>query len=291
MGFVAASTVIADQRDRVRDLKGGAVTLHEASLQPADGLQRMTLPDGSELYVNVRPVLTGMDVINASTEPSSTGTIMDLRLSGDAARRLTRQGDARVAVLVGGSAVSAGTITTDGRVRLTGLSSENAEKISRVVRGDANPVAGALLTVVPAGARDGLQLVDVYLQGAADLRAYQVKLTTGGGESGRLELTDVVREASRADYVFGDREVIDASSPVTGRLIATLWEGSVNTATPMYLGTYSFRPSPDAQGVFRVNVELSRETILANSANDEMAYSAGADARIMIGQPGAKDSK
>jgi len=292
LGFVAASTVVGDQRERVRTIKGGGITLHEASMQPADGLQRMSLPNGTALYVSPRPSWNAMDVLAADAQPAADGTTMDLRLSGDAAKRVAALGaDARIAVFDGSTLISAGTITPEGRVRVTGLSPENAERVSRVVRGETTPVAGPLFTVVPAGEKNGRYLVDVFVQGATDLRSYQVMLVTGGGEAGRLELDAVNTDKTRPDYVFTGLEVIDASSPVTGRLVATLYDGAVNAATPMYLGTYAFRPTADARGMFRVNVELSSETILADRSNNEMGYSAGADARVMVGPRSPKDNK
>jgi hypothetical protein len=292
VGFLAASTAVADQRARAG--KGGGITLHEASLQPSQGLQKMDMPDGTALYVSPRPLWNAMDVVSASAEPTSGGTTMELRLSGDASRRLTtiqsRGADARVALFDGGALISAGTITPEGRIRVAGITVDSAERIGRVVKGEVTPVAGPLLTVVPAGENNGRYLVDVYVQGVSDLRSYQITLVAGGGDSGRLELEAVNSDKARKDYVFGSAHAIDASSPTTGRLVASLYDGSVNTTTPLYLGTYSFRPSPDAQGTFRINIDLGNDTILANLRNEEMGYSAGADARIVVG-PQAKNSK
>lgn len=293
LGFFAG-TASADQRARVG--KGGGITLHEASLQQGQGLVRMDMPDGSALYVSPRPLWNAMDVVSASAEPTSGGTTMELRLSGDASRRLSglqsRGADARVAVFDGGSLVSAGTITPEGRIRVNGISNESAERIGRVVKGEVSPVAGPLLTVVPAGESNGRYLVDVYIQNVTNLRSYQVTLVSGGGESGRLELEGVNSDKARKDYVFGEAATIDASSASTGRLVATLSDGgSIDTATPLYLGTYAFRPSPDAQGTFRINIDLGNDTLLANQGNEEMGYSAGADARILIGGPSRKTDK
>lgn len=285
LGFVATATVQADQRARVG--KGGGITLHEASLEAGQGLTRMDLPDGTGLYVSPRPMWNAMDVVSASAEPAAGGTTMELRLSGDASRRLTslqsRGANVRVAVFDGGSLIAAGTITPEGRIQVPGVSIESAARIGRVVKGEVSPVAGPLLTVVPAGESNGRYLVDVFVQNVSDLRSYQITLVAGGGDSGRLELDSVSSDKARKDYVFGTSHAIDASSPTTGRLVASLYDGSVNTTTPMYLGTYAFRPSPDAQGTFRINIDLGTDTILANLGNEEMGYSAGADARIMIG--------
>lgn len=291
MGLLA-STASAEQRTRLRDGKGSVVSLHQASLSPSEGLERMSTPDGQTLYVAPRPTWSSMDILSAATEPGTDGMMVELQLAGAAARRLGNLSgqDARIAVIVGGELVSAGTITREGRIELTAVPPEQADRISRVVKGEAAPTTGPLLTIVSAGSEDGLYYVDAYVQNVADLRSYQVRLITGGGDSGQLELAHVMIDRARPDYVFGGNQAIEASSRATGLIGAVLYDGGATSATPVYLGTYAFRPTADAQGTFRINVDLSPETLLADSVQGMIAYSAGADARIIVGSP-AKERK
>lgn len=271
---VAAVLAQAD-RPAIRDAKGSVVTLHRASAQPAEGLRKETLASGQVIYVSPAPVANSMEILEVNnTEQGTT-----LRISGDAAARL----DGQVAVFINDKLASVGPITQDGQVTLGRLTPDQADRLSRIVTQPSVPVGGPVLTVVPAGQRDGLYLVDVFVQGADDLRIYQVSLQVGGGTAGRLQLENVVVDQSRPDYVFGQAHIVEASSPRTGWLTAVLYEGSVKVTAPKYLGTYSFRPTPDATGTFRINVNLGEDTLLADGANENFNFSSGADARITVG--------
>lgn len=273
MGMLAV--VAQADRPNIREAKGSAVTLHKASSQPADGLRKETLASGQVIYVSPAPVANAMDIL----EVNNTQDGMTLRVSGDAAARL----GAQLAVYIGDRLASVGPIAPDGQVQLGRLAPDQADRLSRIVSQPVVPVGGPLLTVMPAGQRDGLYLVDVFVQGADDLRIYQVGLQVGGGTAGRLQLENVIVDQNRPDYVFGQAQIVEASSPRTGLLAAVLYDGSVQVTTPKYLGTYAFRPTPDAAGTFRVNVLLGEETLLADAANEDFNFSSGADARITIG--------
>ena len=270
-----------EDRTHVRDAKGSAVSFHAASSQPAPGMRKETLASGEVVYVSPTPVANGMDILDAADGRDG----LSLQLSGNALGRLQRQGE-QLAVMVGSKVVSAAPIMRDGQVIFGDLTPENADRITRLVHAQPTvPVGGPLLTVVPAGTRDGLYLVDVFVQGVDDLRTYQISLQTGGGVSGSLELAEVYPDATRQDYVFGTQAMIDASATRTGKLIGVLYDGSVDASSPKYLGTYAFRPSADAGGTFRINIDLGIETLLANAENIQTTYSTGADARITIGSP------
>jgi len=273
---VLAVVAQADRPGQVRDLKGSAVTFHKASSQPAEGLRKETMANGQVVYVSPAPVANSMEIIEATTDENGT----TLRISGDAVSRLGNQ----VAMFIDDKLASVGPISQDGQVTLGRLSADQADRISRIVQPSV-PVSGPTLTLVPAGQRDGLYLVDVFVQGADDLRIYQVSLLTGGGTSGRLQLENVIVDQTRPDYVFGAAHIVEASSPRTGLLAAVLYDGSVKVTAPKYLGTYAFRPTTDASGTFRIGVNMGEETLLADGANEDFNFSAGADARITIGRP------
>jgi hypothetical protein len=270
---VLAAFAHAD-RPAMRDAKGSAVTLHRASSTPADGLRKETLANGQVIYVSPAPVANSMEILEVNNTDQGT----TLRVSGDATARLGNQ----VAVFIGDKLASVGPVTQDGQVTLGRLTQDQADRISRIVQ-PAVPVGGPMLTVVPAGQRDGLYLVDVFVQGADDLRIYQVSVQVGGGTAGRLQMENVIVDQARPDYVFGQSQIVEASSPRTGLLAAVLYDGSVKVTAPKYLGTYAFRPSQDAAGTFRINVKLDDETLLADHANENFNFSTGADARVTIG--------
>jgi hypothetical protein len=273
---VLAIVAKAERPGHVRDGKGSAVTFHKASSQPEQGLRKETLTNGQVIYVSPAPVANSMDILDAMDGDSG----LNVRLSGEA---MTRAGN-QVAVFIGDQLAAVGPVTRDGQVALDGLTPEQADRISRAVKAQPSvPVGGPLVTVVPAGQRDGLYLVDVFVQGVESLRTYQISLLTGGGNAGRLQLESVASDTSRPDYVFGRAHVVDASSPRTGLLVGVLYDGSADASAPRYLGTYGFRPTPDANGAFRINVNFGAETIPADGENEEMTYSSGADARILVG--------
>ena len=96
--------------------------------------------------------------------------------------------------------------------------------------------------------------VNVYVDAADDLGAYEVSLEVAGGDAGSLELEDVLIDTNHEDYVFGTASVTKAVSLSGHKLGATLMDGGVVVAEPAYLGTFSYRASPDARGVFSVAV-------------------------------------
>ena len=140
LGLVAA--VVQAERPHVREAKGSGVTFHAASYSPADGLRKATLA-GEAIYVSPAPIANSMDILETGIE----GQGMSIRLSGDAANRLSRQGE-QVAVFINDKLVSAGPVGIDGRVSVLGLSADQADRISRAVQGHAIPVAGPVLALL-----------------------------------------------------------------------------------------------------------------------------------------------
>lgn len=297
IGVTSLASARAEPRS-VRETKGGGVNFHMAGTTPVKGYDKVSLEgDGGTLYVAPRPAWTGKEVVSARTTDSRDGSVMELTLSAEATERLASQrkqqsGD-RVAVYVDGKLMSAGTLgagSTGGRVTITGITSINSESVVRLLNGERHiqvpttPVPiSALISVVPAGQSDGAYLVDVFVQGVTNLRSYQIGLVTSGGLGGELVREVVEIDKARADFVFGELQAISAADQVGGRLSGVLIDGGVDKATPAYLGTYAFRPSPDATGTFEVAIDTGVKSFLANDQNDMVEFRTGPAASISIG--------
>jgi hypothetical protein len=221
---------------------------------------------------------------------------MELTLSAEAAERLATQrkhqsGD-RVAIYVDGKLMSTGALgggSSGGRATITGLNSVNSESVVRLLNGERpilvptqTPVS-AMINVVPAGQSDGAYLVEVFVQGVTNLRAYQIGLVVSGGQGGELVRELVEIDKTRADFVFGNLQSIAADDQVGGRLGGVLMDGGVDRATPAYLGTYAFRPSPGAAGTFEVAIDTGEKSFLANEHSETFEFRTGPAAQITIG--------
>ena len=138
---------------------------------------------------------------------------------------------------------------------------------------------GAAITLVASRSliRPGDSVtVDAFVRGVSDLRTYQVMLTTSGGESGRLNVEDMVIDSMRADYVFAGLQKIDAVDTVNARFGGVLFNGGVEAVTPAYVGTFTLQASVDAAGSFRVSLRTAdNSSLLQSSRNEAIAFSAG----------------
>jgi hypothetical protein len=296
IGVTSLASARAEPRS-VRETKGGGVNFHLASTTPINGYDKVSPGgDSGTLYVAPRAVWTGKEVVSARTTDSRDGSVMELTLSAEAAERLATQrkhqsGD-RVAIYVDGKLMSTGilgAVSTGGRATITGLTSANTESVVRLLNGERPiPVPmpttiSALISVVPVGQSDGAYLVDVFVQGVTNLRTYQIGLITSGGQVGELVREEVEIQASRPDFVFSELDTISAADQVGGRLSGVLVDGGVDKATPAYLGTYAFRPSPGATGTFEVAIDTGVKSFLADGQNEMVEFRTGPAALISIG--------
>jgi len=299
IGVTSLASARAESRS-VREAKGGGVNFHMASTTPINGYDKVsTGGDNGTLYVAPRPVWTGKEVVSARTVDSRDGSVMELTLTAEAAERLAtlrkHQSGDRVAIYVDGKLTSAGPLgadSTGGRATITGLNSPNIESVVRLLKGERPiPVpipipVSALISVVPVGESDGAYLVDVFVQGVTNLRTYQIGLVTTGGQGGELVREGVEIDNARPDFVFIGRQAISAADEVGGRLGGVLIDGGVDTAAPAYLGTYAFRPSPDATGTFEVAIDTGNKSLLADGQNEMVEFRTGPAALINLdGEP------
>lgn len=96
--------------------------------------------------------------------------------------------------------------------------------------------------------------VQVFLDEATELAGWQVQLEVTGGDAGSLQLENLLVDDTRSDYAFFGLSSIEADAPLTGELGAGLLSPSWTTVTaPVYLGTFQFRASVDATGVFNIH--------------------------------------
>lgn len=284
--LLALSTAQADSRTD-RGVKGASLSIHMASTTPVDGYRKTVADDGEALYIAPRASWTAVDVLSGQLLASRAGASVELSLSGDATKHLSamahKGSNAQLAVFVGREMVGAGTVTPQGRVSVMALTGAQADQLMRAVNGEAVISTGPSVSVVPAGELDGRYLIDVYVHNVAGLRSYQMTLRAGGGEDGRLELDEVTIDSRREDYVFGESQIVTATSPISARLGAVLYNGTVDVDGAAYLGTYGYLPSANARGTFRINVEVSSDSLLANEGNAQIGFSVGGDARIAVG--------
>jgi hypothetical protein len=295
IGVTIVASARAESRS-ARETKGGVVSFRLGSTTPINGYDKVSLgADGGVLYVAPRAVWTSKDVVSARTTDS--GAAMELTLSPEAAGRLAaelkHQSGDRLAIYSDGKLVSSGTLgagSTGGRVTITGINSVNTEQVLKLLNGEhptpapSPTTAGPVINLVPAGqSADGLYLVDVFVQGASNLRSYQIGVVVTGGTNGELVRDELQIETARPDFVFGELEAISAADQVGGRLGGVLIDGGVTRPAPAYLGTYSFRPSPDAAGTFQVSIDDGVKTFLADPANEMVEHRTGTAALITIG--------
>jgi len=295
IGVTSLASARAESRS-IREAKGGGVNFHMASTTLINGYDKVsTEGDVDTLYVAPRPVWTGKEVVSARTTDSRDGTAMELTLTAEAAERLAtlrkHQSGDRVAIYVDGKLMAAGAWGADatgGRATITGLNTTNIEGVVRLLKGERpipvpSPVpVSALISVVPVGESDGAYLVDVFVQGVTNLRTYQIGLVTSGGQGGELVREDVEIDNTRPDFVFNGRQAITAPDQIGGRLAGVLIDGGVDTSTPAYLGTYAFRPSPDATGTFEVAIDTGVKSLLADGQNEMVEFRTGPAALINL---------
>jgi hypothetical protein len=297
IGVTMVASARAESRS-VREAKGGVVGFHMASTTPINGYDKVSPgTDNGVLYVAPRVVWTSKEVVSARTTDSPDGAVMELTLSSEAAQRLAselkhKSGD-RLAIYSAGKLVSSGTLgagSTGGRLTITGINSVSTEQVLKLLNGE-RPVpapspspAEPVISLVPAGqSPDGLYLVDVFVQGATNLRSYQIGVLVTGGTSGDLLRDELQIEKTRPDFVFGDENAISAADQVGGRLGGVLIDGGVDRPAPAYLGTYSFHPSPDAAGTFEVSIDSRPQSFLSDAGNAMLEFRTAPAALINIG--------
>ena len=88
----------------------------------------------------------------------------------------------------------------------------------------------------------------------------------------------------RPDYVFGGLDPDNAFDLDGVRLVSVLSSrGGVDSAGPVYLGTFLFRASDDASGTFTVSLRPGEGTLALDSAGNRMSVQITSDAMLRVG--------
>lgn len=296
-GLVSVSVVgqgSARGQDSLRSTKRSPVSFRLASMTPVKGYEQMTLTRDKTVYVAPKAALTGSEVTSVKAIQIRRGTDVELALTDEAAGRfgtlLRRHGVDHLAVFVGGRFVAAGAVAFDARESLamiSGLSSAQVQRITRLLSGEALVLGGPAMTLIPSRRMlqaGGTLTMDVFVSGVADLRVYQATLDITGGTRGSLSVEDLSIDSERPDYVFHAQPKLDAVDRTGGRMGAVLISGGVDATSAKYLGTYTLRASDDALGTFSVNVRADgSSSILWTSQNQPIRFGPGPAATISVG--------
>jgi len=124
--------------------------------------------------------------------------------------------------------------------------------------------------------------VEVFTDSVENLGAYQVTVEVTGGTVGSLQLEAVAIDTGRQDYVFSGASASTGTSLVGASLGAVLMNpGGWVFEGPAYLGTFTYRASADAAGVFTVSVRPELASFLNDAAGS--VIEAGTEATALVG--------
>lgn len=269
VGLALVSTASAGERTKSAS-KDRAVSFRLASTNSQDGYQRMSVRGGEDFYVSSQTLFTQEQVVSIKTVDARDGQALELTLTPEAANKLRNASADRLAIISQGRLMAAprvDTINSDGVARVTDLSPEQVTRLSRMIRNREAVQAGSILQVVPreaSGTAGSLFTVDVFIRSAISLRTYQVALDVTGGNSGSLTREEAWIDVDRADYIFGSAQAIKAVDEVGGRMGAVLMDGAIQAAGSVYIGTFAFRASDDADGTFSINARSNGDTFISD---------------------------
>ena len=291
VALVAAGSAMAQvraQRGSERVQKTGGTTLRLASDTALPGYERFQYDGNRVVYVSPKVQLTGKDIASAEALVADSAGSVALTLTRNAIARSAGDVEGRLAVFVNGVLVAAPAVISrgaTGTLVLTGISAEKAARIVKALSPATIAPAGPILSVVPTqmlAAPGELVSVDVVVGSVADLRGIQVAVDATGGQAGRLELEDVSIDIMRPDYLFANDQALNATDVYRGRAVSVLYDGLVSVMQPAYVATYTFRVSPEANGVFQIQVRRDADTALRRAIGEPVAYQVGPAAQITV---------
>lgn len=269
VGLALVSTASAGERTKSSG-KDRTVSFRLASTSTQSGYEHMSVRGGEDFYVSSEVLFTQEQVVSIKTVDARNGQALELTLTPEAANKLRNASADRLAIISQGRLMAAprvDTINSDGVARVTDLSPEQVTRLSRMIRNREAVQAGSILQVVPreaSGTAGSLFTVDVFIRSATSLRTYQVALDVTGGNSGSLTREEAWIDVDRADYIFGDAQAIKAVDEVGGRMGAVLMDGAIQAAGSVYIGTFAFRASDDADGTFDIRARSNGDTFISD---------------------------
>jgi hypothetical protein len=252
----------------------------------------MALPDGQTVYVSRKPMLTEGDVAHTESVTVAGRDAVQIDLTEAAAQRiagLTADAQAdRIAVLIDGKLVVAPVVAsalTRGRMQISGLTTADADRVMKSLssRDVARRDNLVLVPSATAGTATDTFHVEVYANNVKKLRGYQITLDAVGGDAGSLKFEQAEVDTGRGDYIFGGTESYRAVNPALKRIANALPSGGVDGIGRVYLGTYTFKPTADAKGAFRiVTVNRGNETVLLGPNAEALDMNMSAQTTISI---------
>jgi len=263
------------------------VTFMPATTVPTVGFKMLSTPSG-RYYVGPGVILSNTDLNSVASMRSGTG--IELNVSQDLADELDGilRNTERLAAFVDGTFVDAPLArVSDGKVLLNGLSKVGGEHLANLLNQVSADEDAPIYTVTTnaTSVRPGdLITVDVFINNAVDLKAFQVRARATGATTGRLPVAEMVISKERADYVFGTAFGLEAVDNTGDRMGGLIMDGATDVMNgPKYVGTFTFQTPEGVNDMFYVNVEVGEETLVLDPDANEVPYRVGAPAVVASG--------
>jgi len=263
-----------------RPAKVSVVTVRPVSDIPQAGYDKVVTDGGETIYVGKDILFTGTDV--TATAAGLDGNSLSLTVTGGKGVNVP----GRVAVFVDGGFAGAAVATKagNGTITLAGLAPAQTARLTQHLILSPEPT-GALITLVPDSNRiEPGQTVEVkaFVDGATDLRAYQVAVDITGGTQGSFTIKDMFVDSNHPDWVFADMQAVSAANRTGGRLMGALYTGGTNVSSRKYAGTIILEASTDALGSFSIGLRQTQETTLRNPDSVPISYVATAPVAVEV---------
>jgi hypothetical protein len=263
------------------------VTFMPATTVPTVGFKMLNTPAG-RLYVGPGVVLSNTDLNSVSSMRSGTG--IELNVSQDLADELdgVLRNSERLAAFVDGTFVDAPLArVSEDKVLLNGLSKIGGEHLANLLNQVSADEDAPIYTVTTnaTSVRPGDMItVDVFINNAVDLKAFQVRARATGATTGRLPVAEMIISKERPDYVFGTAFGLDAVDNTGDRMGGLIMDGATDVMNgPKYVGTFTFQTPAGVNDMFYVNVEVGEETLVLDPDANEIPYRVGAPAVVASG--------
>jgi hypothetical protein len=142
------------------------------------------------------------------------------------------------------------------------------------------PLGGELQLVTrtsPSGA-DDLIIVDVFIDHASNLAAYEVRLTATNEQGRQIPLESLHIESGRVDYVFDETQSLSAVDVNGGRAGALTMVGPVTSSSRNYLATFVFANTSSSSD--DVNIVIDESTMFLDGNGRKMIFQEGSRQRL-----------